>query len=157
MNSSVTVAGVEQKKSSGGKPYLSFTDSTGKRWTYWDGANKVWHLIKPGALLDLEWEQNGKYQNIVTATFKGETEPPPPPEPAINHEKQESIESQNALTNLTTLMAANMLTDDYLRKMSPLEGAIVNVLMTRAGINVAFLAPQAERMPPMKSVGKPNG
>jgi len=111
MNSSVTVSTVEPKVSSGGKNYLLFTDSTGKKWTFWNGQDKVWGLIKPGAQFDIEWEQDGKYQNIKGMTFKGEVPPPPPPEPPISHEKQASIEAQNARTNLTALCIAGKLTE----------------------------------------------
>jgi len=139
MNSSVTVATVESKTSAKSqKAYLLFTDSTGKKWTFWNGQDKAWGLIKPGAQFDIEWERDGQYQNIKGMVFKGEVPPPPLPEPAINHEKQESIESQNALDNLTQLMEAKMLTLEYIDAMSPLEGALVSTLMTRAGINLAF-------------------
>jgi len=59
-------------------------------------------------------------------------------QPQEPDKRQSSIEAQNALTNLTNLMATNMLTLEYIDAMSPLEGALVSTLMTRAGINLAF-------------------
>jgi lysozyme family protein len=61
--------------------------------------------------------------------------PSAPPEP---DKRQSSIEAQNALTNLTTLMVAKMLTPEYIDVMGPLEGALASVLMARAGIASAF-------------------
>ena len=126
MNSTVTVVAAENKTTKvNNKPYVAFTDSTGTKWTSWDA--KLWQLIRPGAQFDIEWEQDGKYQNIKSMTFKGEVEPPPPQEPAISHEKLESNLAMNARNNLTALDVVGKLSDG-------LHLALVSQLCSFAGL-----------------------
>jgi hypothetical protein len=127
---SIVVASAEKKTSKTGKPYVFFNDADGHPWTSWEA--EVWPLIKPGAKFDIEWVQKGEYKNISSMVFRGETEPPPLPEPPINHEKQESIEAQNARTNLTNLSVGGFFgRNDW----HPLELALVSQLASLAGLN----------------------
>jgi hypothetical protein len=54
--------------------------------------------------------------------------------PAINPEKQASIEAQNARTALTSLMIAGKLTTASIDAYDPLEFALVSQLTDRAGV-----------------------
>ena len=110
------------------------------------------HPIKDGAGNTIGWCNEPAQQATASPA---PVAPAPPPEP---DKRQSSIEAQNALTNLTNLMAANMLTLEYIDAMSPLEGALVSTLMTRAGINLAFAEkrepiPANQLRPPRNPVG----
>jgi len=128
---SIVVASAEKKTSKTGKPYMFFNDADGNPWTSWEAV--AWPLIKPGAKFDIEWVQKGEYKNISSMVFRGETEPPPVPEPPINHEKQESIEGQNARTNLCLLF--DHLTDEGISQMSLLQSSLVSQLCSLAGLH----------------------
>ena len=94
-----------------------------------------------------------KNANGVTVGWCNEPEHDAPPEaehqpPPETDKRQASIEAQNALTNLSGLYD----------KLSPAEQfELVAVLCDRAGITFDSTFHSADRMPPMKSPGKPNG
>lgn len=72
--------------------------------------------------------------DLSKAEPKAEPHEDKPFVPAINPEKQASIEAQNARTNLTSLMIAGKLTTASIDAYDPLEFALVSQLTDRAGV-----------------------
>lgn len=72
--------------------------------------------------------------------------------PAINPEKQASIEAQNARTNLTNLLVAGKLTEASIKALDPLETALVAQLCDRAGVAYrGFKDKQGEMVEPTRA------
>jgi len=110
--STVTVATVETKTAKNGQSYKAFIDGDGQSWNVFPWKVKDVHLITPGNVLKLTWEQAGKYKNIEGIEFVDKVEPPKPVRPQTPDEDQAWTNCRTAVMQILECWRAGKLKDD---------------------------------------------